>query len=151
MHLVSCGLWELHSALIQSSQDQCRFYTPLCCQFGVLSSWLRSFQHSGSILWENVQISPTKNANALGKLPVLNHNCSVEMKQYFPWDFLIYFSFMCLLKCEIVCGKDLGAFFLLTLSEQPVFIYIITFAVRIGNEPFNGREMGTGWYVKYVS
>lgn len=51
---------------------------------------------------------------------------------------------MCLLKCEIVCGKDLGAFFLLTLSEQPVFIYIITFAVRIGNEPFNGREMGTG-------
>lgn len=41
--------------------------------------------------------------------------------------------------------KDLGAFFLLTLSEQPVFVCIITFAVRtIGNEPFNGSEMGTG-------
>lgn len=40
--------------------------------------------------------------------------------------------------------EDLGAFFLLTLSEQPVFICIITFAVRtIGNEPFNGSEMGT--------
>lgn len=52
---------------------------------------------------------------------------------------------MCLPKYEIVCGKDLGAFFLLTVSEQPVFISITTFAVRtIGNEPFNGSEMGTG-------
>lgn len=52
---------------------------------------------------------------------------------------------MCLPKYEIVCGKDLGAFFLLTVSEQPVFISITTFAVRtIGNEPFNGSEVGTG-------
>lgn len=41
-------------------------------------------------------------------------------------------------------AKDLGSF-LLTLSEQPAFICIIAFAVRmIGNEPFNGSEMGAG-------
>lgn len=153
MHLVSCGLWELHCALIQGSQDWCRHIS--YCKFGVLSLWLRTFRHSGFFLWEIVQIIPTKKTIALWKLPAHNHNHSVGMKHSFPWRFF-YLSFVSLLLCEmVVCDGDLGTFFHLTLSGEKkwatsVHLYYcsdITFAVRrINNKPVNDSEVGIGWY-----
>lgn len=147
MHLVSCGLWELHCALIQGGQDRSSLCAPSCCRFGVLSLRLQTFQHGGSVRWEIVQIDPTKKAIALWKLPALSHNHSTWIEASLEIFFLhlffmhlfsfLYFSFMSLPTCDIVCGADLmisvpsSIWRFLNKTEQPLFAYIVVLTLPL--------------------
>lgn len=140
--------------LSKAVRTRSRLWAPSCHQFGVLSLLLRTFRHGGSILWENVQISAMKKTIALWKLPALNHNHSVGMKQGFPWDFFTYFSFMCLLTCErdspwwkSWCCLTYNTFWV-KLSSLSSFISLLWHYLCCENdkEPFNGSEVGSGWH-----